>query len=72
MSERLKETVAIAMVGDGLLALVEPERHVRLWNSGPGLWRSAMDPFEKRPMVTRATAVAQVGLGLWLASRQRA
>lgn len=59
------------MVGDGLLAVLEPRRHVKLWMDGPKLWRTTMMPFAKHPGMTRVLGSLELALGVWLASRQR-
>ncbi len=68
---RLKELLAAAMVGDSLLTLVQPRRHMLLWMDGPRWWSTIVQPFAERPALTRAFGILGVGLGLWLASRQR-
>jgi hypothetical protein len=72
IQSRWVEFLAILVVGDGLLGLAQPRRHVLLWESGPRVWRKAMTPFVRRPALTRVLGLAAVGLGLWLASRQQA
>jgi hypothetical protein len=57
-------------IGDGVLAMLEPRRHVALWRSGPRLWRKTLTPFIRRPELTRLLGLAGIGFGLWLASRQ--
>lgn len=72
VTERLVESLAMMMIGDGVLAVLEPRRHVALWVSGPPLWRALVEPFADRPGLTRCLGAAEVVLGVWLASRQRA
>jgi hypothetical protein len=62
------EMLAIMMIGDGALALLQPRRHMQLWNAGPAPWRNLVSFFEERPALTRATGAASIALGLWLAS----
>jgi hypothetical protein len=68
---RIKEVGAMMMVGDGVLALLEPRRHVDLWVEGPKLWRKTMMPFVKRPGITRILGAMELGMGVWVATRQR-
>jgi hypothetical protein len=71
MNQPLKlsaELLAILMIGDGVLALTQPRRHMQLWSAGPEPWRNLVSFFEKRPVLTRATGAASIALGLWLAS----
>jgi hypothetical protein len=69
--KRINELAAIVLVGDGLLAVVQPRRRTVLWRDGPRPYRAAMDILLRRPLLTRFLAEAEVELGLWLASRQR-
>lgn len=71
VKKRILEVIGILMIGDGLVAAAEPERHGRLWLAGPRLWRRAMKPFVESPRLMRWAGVGEAGLGLWLASRQR-
>lgn len=74
MNQPLKlsaEMLAIVMVGDGVIALTQPRRHMQLWNAGPEPWRNLVSYFEERPLLTRAVGLASIGLGLWLASALR-
>ncbi len=64
---RLTEMAAIMMIGDGLLTLMEPKRHVKLWRDGPEWWKAAMNEFLDHPAATRALAGVELAAGLWLA-----
>ncbi|MEX0804476.1 MAG: hypothetical protein WD688_14360 [Candidatus Binatia bacterium] len=70
--QRLAESLAILLIGDGIVGLLQPRRHVVLWESGPSMWRKAMRPFVRRPGLTQLLGLAAIGFGLWLASRQEA
>lgn len=65
------ESLAMMMIGDALLTLVDPERHIKLWQKGPDPLRRFMDSFVRHPWITRGLAVAALGAGIWLAERQR-
>ena len=67
---RLRELLGILLVGDGVMALIAPSRHSRLWQIGSVWMRRSMQPFVNHPQLTRLTAAGQIGTGLWLASRQ--
>jgi hypothetical protein len=67
VTRRLAELGAIVMIGDGVVAALKPKGHVRLWERGPKLWRDLLEPFAKRPGLTRAVAVGEIGLGVLLA-----
>jgi hypothetical protein len=70
VAERAKEFVAMLMIGDGLLSLVEPRRHLSLWVAGPRWWCGIIEPFVRRPDLTRCLGAGEVVLGVWLAFRQ--
>jgi hypothetical protein len=59
------------MIGDGALALTQPHRHTRLWNTGPDAWRAMVSFFEERPLLTMAVGAASIAGGFWLASTLR-
>jgi hypothetical protein len=64
------EFLAISMIGDGVLAFIDPRHHLRLWQKGPKPWEEAVEPFVQHTGWTRALAVVEIGLGIWLAGRQ--
>ena len=70
MNPRWRELIAIPLIGDGVLGLVIPARHVRRWQAGPAWWRDAMRPFVRHPQLTRWVGAAEIAVGLWLATRQ--
>lgn len=70
--KRCKESIGMMLIGDGLLALLEPRRHVGLWAEGPRLWKGMMKPFVSHPGLTRFVAGLELGLGAWLSSQQEA
>lgn len=68
MAVRASELAAMAMIGDGVLGTVMPERHVSRWILGPERWRP-MRVFGEHPGLTRAVGAAEAALGLWWAAR---
>ena len=70
-SRLAKESLAMMMIGDSLLTLVDPERHVKLWMKGPDPFRRFLNVFIKHPWLTRGLAIAELGAGIWLAERQK-
>jgi hypothetical protein len=69
IGRRTAETIALAAIGDGVMALIKPREHVALWSSGPAWWRWMVEPLERRPGLTRALGIAGIAFGLWLATR---
>lgn len=59
MTARLKSLLAIALIGDGVVAALTPRRHLRRWESGPSAWQAVVRPFRRRPRLTRALGAAQ-------------
>lgn len=66
-----KESLAMMMVGDAMVTLVDPERHCQLWARGPEKWRNFVNTFVKHPVMTRGLALGELAVGVWLAEKQR-
>lgn len=71
IQQRVTEIAALLLIGDGVVGMLQPRRHARLWRSGPKPYRSAMEPFVRHPGLTRVLGAAEAAAGLWWASRQR-
>ena len=67
---RLVELLGILMIGDAVMALLRPRRHVSLWDCGPKWAREAAHYFEKNRELTRAVAVAELAAGVCISSLQ--
>ena len=65
---RSAEMVAVFMIGDGLLGLLQPKRHVELWLSDINAVDVLVRPFAGHPARRRAYGFLQIGTGLVLAS----
>ena len=70
MALHLKHITAIVLVGDGLLALVSPERDALAWRMGPEPFRSLMSYMAKRPALTRWVGATQIAVGIWWMLRE--
>ncbi len=70
-ASRAAEMAAIFMVGDGLIGLLQPCRHVDLWKEDALGTEKLVAPFVDRPGRRRLYAVVQIAAGLGLAARQR-
>lgn len=68
---RAAEMAAIFMVGDGLIGLLQPRRHVDLWKNDALGTEKLVKPFVDHPGRRRLYAVVQIATGLALAARQR-
>ncbi len=69
-SRRLKETLAVITVGDGVIELLAPREHSLLWDVGPEGVRKVARFFADNPNYMRLLGLAQIGFGIWLALRQ--
>lgn len=68
---RSVEMAAIFMIGDGLLGLLQPVRHVDLWRSEVAAVDGLVRPFAGRPERRRAYGLVQLAVGLALATMLR-
>lgn len=68
---RLNEVVAMGMIGDGVLAVLQPERHCRLWEFGPRGYRAVIRWCAEHPAATRLMGAAEIALGIWLGANQQ-
>ncbi|QNE31714.1 hypothetical protein F1C10_07055 [Sphingomonas sp. NBWT7] len=69
--KRSAEMAAIFMIGDGLLGLVQPTRHIDLWRSEVAAVDALVRPFAARPTARRLYGLAQLAAGITLAARLR-
>ena len=60
----------MVLIGDGVMAIINPENSARAWKKGPKLWSNLMGELAARPALTRAIGVAQVIGGIYWALRQ--
>lgn len=65
--KRWRHFAAMALIGDGVMALVCPHRDAAAWEAGPQWWRSLMHSLRERPALTRAIGAAQIAGGIWWA-----
>ena len=68
---RSLEMAAVFMIGDGILGLLQPERHVELWRSDVGAVDMLTRPFRRHPARRRIYGVLQIAGGIALAALQR-
>lgn len=68
---RAAELAATFMIGDGLLGLAQPERHVALWRRRALGAEALVRPFEGRPGLRRAYGLVQIVAGVALAAALR-
>ncbi len=68
--KRAKHFAAMVMIGDGMMALINPEVDAKAWKKGPKVWRDLMHGLSKRPTLTRVIGLAQIAGGIWWALKQ--
>ncbi len=68
---RAAEMAAVFMIGDGLLGLLQPTRHVDLWRSDVAAVDALVRPFGGRPTRRRWYGALQLAAGVALAARLR-
>jgi uncharacterized protein YjeT (DUF2065 family) len=67
---RAKHFAAMVLIGDGMMAMIHPERDAKAWSKGPKVWRNLMKGLYTRPQLTRAIGAAQIAAGIWWALKQ--
>ena len=65
---RAAEMAAVFMIGDGLLGLLQPTRHVDLWRSDVAAVDALVRPFGGRPTRRRWYGALQLAAGVALAA----
>lgn len=66
---RLLDIAAMLMIGDSVLTIVRPRRHVTVWQGGPAWWQGICAAFVRHRTLTRGLGAAGLGLGILLAGR---
>ena len=69
-SRRLKETIAVITIGDGVIEFLSPRQHSLLWASGSVSARKVARFFADNPNYMRLPGLTQIGFGVWLAFKQ--
>ena len=60
----------MALIGDGIMAVIRPEDDALAWKHGPAPWKHLMGHLQERPSLTRTIGVLQIIGGIWWAFRQ--
>jgi hypothetical protein len=69
-NKRVKELLALWMVGEGVIGSLRPRRYMQLWRFGPKAYRKFIDTLTDHPTATRMLCAAEAGVGVWWALRQ--
>ncbi|MBS1800979.1 MAG: hypothetical protein JSS95_14285 [Acidobacteria bacterium] len=69
---RWKHFTAMALIGDGVMGMINPRRDAKAWHYGPEPWKNLMQSLEDHPNLTRAISAVQVVGGiLWVLHSSR-
>jgi len=66
-AKRVKYIAASFLVGDGVMALLDPQRVAEVWVDGPRPWRKMMRGLAKQPNLIRAIGAVEAAVGVWVA-----
>ena len=71
-AKRAKNALALLAIGDGVMQIVAPQEHERLWMVGPAWVNKAkgIGWLSENPRYTRLLGGLQVGGVVWFALRQ--
>ena len=69
-NKQIKETIGLALLGEGILGFLYPKKYSLLWKIGPESLREAMEKAAENPELMRLIYAAEAGLGFWLAKNQ--
>jgi hypothetical protein len=67
---RVKDLVALLLIGDGALTILSPRDRALLWRFGPERFRKSTGWQADHPFYMRLEGIASIALGVWLALRQ--
>lgn len=71
-SQRWKHFTAMAIIGDGVMAVVHPRRDAQAWKYGPRPWQRLMQSLHDHPLLTRAIGTAQIAGGIcWMLRQEK-
>ena len=65
MNKRWSHFAAMALIGDGVMAVLRPAYDAQAWKAGPQPWQRLMRACRKRPGLTRALGVVQIAAGVY-------
>ena len=69
-SRRWKHFAAMALIGDGVMAVIRPEDDALAWKHGPKFWKKCMGELQERPALTRTIGALQIIGGICWALQQ--
>jgi hypothetical protein len=60
----------MALIGDGVMAVIRPEDDAVAWKHGPAPWKRLMGHLQERPSLTRTIGALQIIAGICWALHQ--
>ena len=60
----------MALIGDGVMAIISPEDDALAWKHGPQIWKNFMGELQERPALTRTIGALQIVGGICWALHQ--
>ena len=69
-AKRIKDIVAMLLIGDGALTLIAARDRALVWRFGPEVLRRSASWQADHPLLMRLEGAASMGLGVLLAWRQ--
>ena len=68
VTRRVVEAAALFLIGDGIMGLLKPRWHSRLWHFGPDIAKSATEELAAKPNVARAIYAVEAAIGIAISS----
>jgi hypothetical protein len=68
ITRRLIQLGGLFLIGHGIMGLLKPRWHSLPWHFGPQLARAATEELAEHPNTARAVCLAEVAIGVALAS----
>jgi hypothetical protein len=65
--KQMRDLLGVAMVGDGILMALVPERRMRRWQMGPDWLRSVTAHVARRPLLARLAGAVTAAVGVAIA-----
>jgi len=67
LEKEWKHFAAMVLIGDGVMAVINPQHDAESWKHGPRLWQEAMQKMRKHPTLTRIVGLGQIVAGVSIA-----
>lgn len=68
--KRIKDLLAVLLIGDGVLTVIGARNRALVWRFGPESLRRSTSWQADHPLLMRLEGMASIAVGVWLALRQ--